>query len=311
MSFNILVLCTVEPAERWREPLRRALPDDDLYFDAAEVASEQVDIVISDSPPQGVWRQFSRLRMIQSLWMGVDRWLDDASLPANVPVTRMIDPGMVTAMTETVLAHVLHAHLRHDVMRRQQTQQRWRELFNPVAAQRSVGIMGLGNLGTAAGRALAALNFQMQGWSRTRKDLPDVRCFAGESELAAFLAASEIVVCLLPLTTATRGIANAEFFGRMREHSVFVSLGRGPQVVEAALLAALEAGRVRHAILDVFMEEPLPPAHPFWTHPRVTVTPHCASMAQPESGAQFVAENINRLRAGEALLGVVDPVAGY
>jgi glyoxylate/hydroxypyruvate reductase A len=214
-------------------------------------------------------------------------------------------------MTETVLAHVLHVHLQHDDMRRQQSAQHWEEFYNPVAVKRSVGILGLGSLGAVTARALANLGFRVSGWSRRAKSIDGVRCYAGAENLGEFLAASEIFVCLLPLTRATRGIANAEFFQCMRPGSVFINLGRGAHVVERDLLQALDQGHLRHAILDVFENEPLPREHRFWTHPRVTVSPHSASMANPDSASEFVAENLRRLREGESLLGIVDRAAEY
>ncbi len=311
MGFSILVLCHAEPLSRWRAALTQALPSDRLCFELAGVAPREVNVVISDLPPKGIWRDFTQLRFIQSLWVGVDRWLDDPSLPRHVPIARMVDPSMVAGMTESVVAHVLHAHLCHDVMRRQQAHKIWRELFNPTAAERSVGIMGMGSLGSTAARALVSLGFRVNGWSRREKSLAGVRCFAGKERLAEFLQLSEIVVCLLPLTDETRGIADASLFAAMPPQSVFIGLGRGAQIVERDLLDALAAGRLRHAILDVFPNEPLPPEHAFWTHEHVTVSPHCASMASVTTGARFIAQNIERLRRGEEPLGLVDRVAGY
>ncbi len=308
---NLLLLCRAEPLSRWQQPLAQRLQRDHLSVDLARCASDTIDVVIADSPPQGVWKQFPNLKLIQSLWMGVDRWLHDPSLPPDVPIARMIDPDMVTAMIETVIAHVMHVHLHHDDMRRQQSERRWEEFYNPVAAKRSVGILGLGTLGSAVARALHALGFQVHGWSRTPKSLAHARCYAGAQQLGEFLAESEIVVCLLPLTSLTRGIANTSFFRQMRAGSVFINVGRGAHVVEADLLAALDAGHLRHAVLDVFEQEPLPRAHRFWSHPRVTVTPHSASMANPETASDFVAENLRRLRAAEPLLGLVDRAAQY
>jgi glyoxylate/hydroxypyruvate reductase A len=308
---NLLLLCRAEPLSRWQQPLTQRLPHDRLIVEATHSAPGSIDVVIADSPPQGIWKQFPNLKLIQSLWMGVDRWLHDPSLPAHVPIARMIDPNMVTAMTETVVAHVLHVHLHHDDMRRQQSERRWEEFYNPVAAKRSVGILGLGSLGAAAARALTDLGFRVSGWSRRPKSLDAVRCYAGAEQLGDFLAVSEILVCLLPLTRATRGIANAGFFRQMPSGAVFINVGRGAHVVEADLLHALDSGHLRHAILDVFEQEPLPREHRFWTHSRVTVSPHSASMANPESASDFVAENLRRLRVGEPLLGIVDRAEEY
>jgi glyoxylate/hydroxypyruvate reductase len=305
---SVLLLCRAEPLERWHDAIVQALPSERVYTRAQDTNAAQIEVVIADAPPRESLGRFANLRLIQSLWMGVDGWLNDATVPTSVPLARMLDPSMVTAMIESATAHVLHAHLHHDDMRRQQSERTWREFFNPLARERRVGILGMGNLGAAVARALTRLGFRVNAWSRAQKPIDGVRWFGTLDE---FLSASEIVVCLLPLTGATRGIANAKFFAAMRADSVFINLGRGAHVIEDDLLAALDRGKPRHAILDVFANEPLPSEHAFWSHPRITVTPHSASMANPVTAAAFVAENVRRLRAGEALLGAVDRDAGY
>lgn len=311
MTFNILVQCRVEPVSRWQGLLPALLPEDRFHFDPAALGLDGADVLIADLPPKNMAAQSSNLKLIQSLWMGVDRWLGEDALPADVPIARMIDPSMVASMTESVLAHVLHAHLHHDDMRRQQSEGKWDEFYIAPAASRSVGVMGLGALGGAAVQALRQVGFRVHGWSRTEKNIEGVQCHHGDQALPAFLAASEILACLLPLTPATTNLMNAKRFAQMRPGSVFISLGRGKQVVEQDLLHALDNGHLRHAIMDVFEHEPLAPDSVFWHHPRITVTPHCAAFANPDTAAQFIADNVNRLRRGEALLGVVDRTARY
>jgi glyoxylate/hydroxypyruvate reductase A len=308
---NILFLSVADPARRWRSALEQALAGERLVWDASDIDPSQVDVVLVTPPVRADFSGMTRLKLAQSLWMGVESLLAEQALPRAVPLARMIDPHMTRAMVESALAHVMAAHLRHDEFARWQRESRWQQKHNPVAADRSVGILGLGELGRAVAQALAALEFKVRGWSRTPKELPGIETFAGDAALASFLAGSEILVALLPLTAGTRAVVNTAFLSKLPEGAVFINLARGALVVDEDLLAALAQGRLRHAMLDVFNAEPLPAAHPYWRHPRVTVTPHSAAMTNPRTAARFIAENLRRLRAGEALAGAVDRGRGY
>ena len=309
--FNILFVTAEESAERWREPLSAALPGERLYFDADEIDPAEIDIVLTAVAPSGALAPFRRARLIQSIWMGVETLVADPTLPPDVPLARMIDPSMTRAMVESAVAHVTAAHLQLDELARQQREARWEPLRNPLASERTVGILGLGELGRAVAEGLLGLDFRVRGWSRTARRTQGVECFAGEGGLAAFLAKSEILVALLPLTAGTRGRIDAKFLDGLPAGAVLINLARGGLVNDDDLLRALEAGRLRHAVLDVFNVEPLPPEHPYWHHPRVTVTPHMAALTNPRTAAAFIAENVRRLRAGEPLLGIVDRGRGY
>lgn len=309
--YNILFLTREESVERWRAPLAEALGGERILWSPDDVDPRSVDIVLTTVPGPGALAPYRSLKLIQSLWMGVETLVADATLPRDVPLARMIDPHMTRAMVESVLAHVLGAHLQHDEYARFQQEARWKMLRSPIAATRSVGILGLGELGQAAGTALRALGFQVAGWSRTPRRVEGIECFDGATALDAFLRRSEILVVLLPLTPATRGVIDARFLARLPDGAVLINLARGALVRDDDLLAALDTGRLRHAVLDVFNAEPLPPGHRYWSHPRVTVTPHVAALTNPETAAAFVAENVRRLRAGEKPLGLVDRVRGY
>lgn len=300
----------VEP-ERWLPGLAKALPGErfEAWPDVAD--SAVVDIALVAAPPPGVLAKFANLKFIQSLWMGVDGLLGDASLPKTVPIARLLDPGMIAAMSETVLARVLDWHRHLYRYRALQAARDWHPLPQFMAADRSVGILGLGTLGEDVAAKLLALSFNVLGWSRRPKDVPGVACFHGEPGLESMLRRTEILVCLLPLTPATRGIISAPAIGLMREGGCIINVGRGPQVVEADLLAALDAGRLTHAYLDVFETEPLPANHAYWSHPAVTVTPHIAALTDPRTALAMVAENIARMRRGEKPQAMVDPQAGY
>lgn len=309
--FNVLFLAQEETAERWRGPLEAALAGEALHWSADEIEPDRVDVVLTAVPPPGALAPFRRLRLIQSLWMGVDSLLADDTLPRDVPLAGMIDAAMTRAMVESALAHALAAHLRLDEFARSQRERRWRPLRNPTADRRRVGVLGLGELGGAVAHALAGVGFRVAGWSRTRKALAGVRCLAGAAELEEFLGCADILLVLLPLTPATRGIVDRRLLGALPAGAVLINLARGALVNDADLLAALDGGRLRHAVLDAFATEPLPAASPYWAHPRVTVTPHVAAVTDPATAAAFVAANLRRLRAGEPLAGLVDRRRGY
>jgi len=309
--YNILFLSGEETVRRWQAPLAEALSGERLCWSPDALDPDAVDIVLTAVPEPGALARYRSLKLIQSLWMGVETLVADPTLPRDVPLARMIDPEMTRSMVESVLAHVLVAHLQLDEYARFQREARWKMLRGPIAAARRVGIVGLGELGRAACAALLGLGFQIAGWSRTSRRVEGVECFAGAAARDAFLRRSEILVVLLPLTPETRGLIDARFLAQLPDGAVLINLARGALVNDDDLLAALDAGRLRHAVLDVFNTEPLPSGHRYWAHPRVTVTPHIAALTNPTTAAAFVAENVRRLRAGEPLLGIVDRSRGY
>jgi glyoxylate/hydroxypyruvate reductase len=308
---RIVFISTGESADRWAQPLRDALPGDELHFDASGIPASDVDVVLTAAPPQGALAPFKRLKLIQSIWMGVETLVTDATLPADVPLARMIDPSMTRAMVESAAAHVLNAHLRLDDLARQQREERWKILRNPTTDVRTVGILGMGELGLAVAEMLLRLGFRVRGWSRSAKHVDGIESFAGEEALAPFLAGTDILVALLPLTKQTAGMIDAAFLAHLPSGAVLINLARGGIVRDADLLAALDSGGLRHAVLDVFNVEPLPRGDRYWQHPRVTVTPHMAALTNPRTAAEFIAENLRRLRAGEPLRGLVDRKRGY
>jgi glyoxylate/hydroxypyruvate reductase A len=298
-------------AERWLPPLEQALPQ--MRFQAWPDVSDpaSIDVALVAAPPAGVLGRFPNLRFIQSLWMGVDGLLADPTLPRGVPLARLIDPGMVAAMSETVLARVLDWHRHLYRYRAQQAAQQWTPRKQFMAADRTVGILGLGTLGADAAAKLRALGFRVCGWSRRAKTLAGVEAFFGDDGLEAMLRQSEALVCLLPLTGETRGILDAPRLGLLPHGACVINLARGAHVVEGDLLAALDAGRLAHAYLDVFQTEPLPADHPFWTHPRVSLTPHVAALTEPRTALAKVVANLERFARGARPEALVDTAAGY
>lgn len=261
--------------------------------------------------PVGLPARLPRLRLMASIGAGVEHVLRDASLPAGLPVTRIVDAEQARGMAEYVLWAALHFHRGLDQALHQQASGIWRMPPQRPAAQTRVGVMGLGAMGAEVARVLAAHGFAVSGWSRSPRLLPGVACFHGAGQMSAFLSDLDIVVCLLPLTEETRGLCNAAWFAQLKPGAAFVNAGRGEHVVLPDLLDALERGQVRGAVLDVFEHEPLPADHPLWHTPRLLVTPHMASSASPDTIAQQIVADTARVLAGEAPLNAIDRQRGY
>lgn len=270
----------------------------------------EVRFLAAWEPPQDLEKLFPNLELLFSVGAGVDQF-DFSALPPGLPVLRMIEPGILAGMVEYVSFAVLALHRDMPGYQRQQRRAEWRPMPVVAAPRRRVGVLGLGTLGQAVLAQLRGFGFDCAGWSRSRHAMENVQCFAGESELTAFLARTDILVCLLPLTAATRGMLSSALFDALPFGAGLVQVGRGPQLVAQDLLAALARGQIGDAVLDVCEPEPLPPAHPFWQHPRIWLTPHIASMTQPETAVEVVLENLRRYHAGEPLLGLVDRERGY
>ena len=299
--------------ERWADyeaPLRRAFAELGLTVDLArDLAPESVDSIVYD-PKAGLddFRPYTRCKAVLSLWAGVESIVGNRTL--TQPLCRMVDPGLTEGMVEWVTGHVLRHHLDIDFSLSHQAGE-WVVRIPPLARDRHVGVLGLGALGASCARALAALNFRVSGWARRPKEVPGVTVHSGADGLDEVLSRSEILVTLLPLTPETRDILDARALALMPKGAVVVNPGRGALIDDAALLAALDSGHLGHATLDVFRVEPLPRDHPFWGHPRVTVTPHIAAETRPASAARVIAENVRRGEAGAPFLYLVDRGAGY
>ncbi|BFO56320.1 2-hydroxyacid dehydrogenase [Acidovorax sacchari] len=295
---------------QWAEVFAAEAPDIEfrIWPDAGD--PEQVRFLAAWEPPPDIATRFPRLQVLFSSGAGVDQF-DLSALPPQLPVVRMVEPGIVRGMVEYVCHAVLDLHRDMPQYRRQQQRAEWKPLPVRTAAERRVGVLGLGSLGQAVLAQLAGFGFACAGWSRSRHAVPGVQCFAGEDELPAFLARTDILVCLLPLTDATRGFLDAGLFARLPQGASLVHVGRGPQLREVDLLAALATGQIAEAVLDVADPEPLPATHPFWRHPRVRLTPHIASMTQPRTAAAAAIANLRRFEAGEPMEGLVDRSRGY
>ncbi|MBV8166919.1 MAG: glyoxylate/hydroxypyruvate reductase A [Alphaproteobacteria bacterium] len=307
----IVFMAEIEDHGEWVRRFRAALPEEELRVFPEVGAAAAIDCAIIAKPPPGELAKLSGLKLVCSLWAGVDGLLRDPTFPRHVQLARLVDPYMTQAMSESVLAHVLGAHRQLHTYRAQQVAGDWILLPQPRAHDRRVGILGLGALGSDAAQKLAALGFQVAGWSRNPKTVPGVESFAGLDRLAAFLARTEILVCLIPLTAETTGLMNAQAFAALPKGAFVINLARGQLIVDRDLLAALDGGHLSGAVLDVFHTEPLPADHPYWRHPRVQITPHVAAISDMRSVVDVVAGNIRSFRAGQPVRNLVDLTAGY
>lgn len=297
-------------AQWWKEHLGSLLPEIDcrLWTDDGDPAEVQYAVVWR--PPTGWLKQFSNLRCIFSVGAGIDHILEDKLLP-DVPVIRTTGTDLTQRMREYICLHVLRLHRRSMDNEKAQRERRWHNQVIPVAGERMVGIMGLGNLGAACAESLRALGFSVSGWARSRHHLTGINCYAGEAELSEFLHRTEILVCLLPLTPATNNILCHNLFKQLPVGACIINAGRGAHLAEDDLLEALGSGHITHATLDVFKQEPLPDEHPFWQHPDITVTPHVASMIDPVSGGKELAANLRRFDNGESIDDLTSRDKGY
>lgn len=295
----------------WVDMLQSLLPEMQVVALNPEDSPETVDVAVVWRPRSGDLARFPNLKAIVSIGAGIDHVLADTALPQGVPIIRTVGDDLTQRMREYVALHVLRHHRDMPRQLRAQAERDWHAIVVPVAPNRTVGVMGLGNLGAASARTLAGLGFATRGWSKSPKSIDGVTCFAGTEGLTAFLTGCEIVVNLLPLTDETQGILNADLFARLPEGACVINCARGPHLVDADLLAALDSGQIKQATLDVFHIEPLPADHAFWTHPAITVTPHVASQIDAQTGGRIIAANLRTFAETGTCADVADAQRGY
>ncbi|WP_434600724.1 glyoxylate/hydroxypyruvate reductase A [Pseudomonas sp. Z4-7] len=275
----------------------RAWPDigdpRDIHFLAAWQAPDDLETLLPN------------LQVLFALSAGVDQ-LDLDRLPASLPVVRLLDPGITRGMCEYASFAVLSLHRDMLRYRQQQIARCWQAHLLQPAAQRRVGVMGLGMQARQILATLQTFGFALSGWARSEHHIAGVNCFAGDEQLPAFLGQCDIVICVLPLTEQTQGILSRQLFRHLPEGAALVNMGRGGHLIEEDLLEALASGQLSAAVLDVLQQEPAAPDHPFWQHPQILLTPHIAAMTQPESAFGVLLDNIRRHQHGEPMLGQID-----
>ena len=305
------------PVDIWSKAMRNAAPQLDVrVWPDAVGRVEDIEYTAAWLPPPDVVKSLPNLQVIFSLGAGVDAILKDPTLPKNIPIVRVNEPDLTARMAEYVVLHVLLHHRQQRRIDENQRRKVWDSFPTHAASDVGVGIMGLGVMGAEAAERLRDLGFKVAGWSRTRKRIDGVHCYAGAAEFDSFLRRTDILVCLLPATTETDSIINRDTIRKLSRKGPFgapivINAGRGRQQVEADIAACLDSGELYAATLDVFQIEPLPTGSPLWSHPKVTVTPHCAADSDPETICAYVARQIERHRAGLPLENLVDRVRGY
>jgi glyoxylate/hydroxypyruvate reductase A len=311
MSRDALIFYSeFDDPQAWKRTLTAELPDLDFYTDAAAVDPARVQYALAWKPPKGFFARFPNLKLVTNLGAGVDSLVGRDDLP-DVPITRLSDDGMVQLMTSYVLFSVIRYARDIHIFERAQRRGEWHYVHPRALSDIRVGVLGLGELGAPAAKALAGLGFDVRGWSRSKKSIDGVKCSAGLDALDGFLAATEILVILLPLTPDTRGLLDARRLSLLPKGAKVINASRGAVTDESALLAALQSGQIAEATLDVFTVEPLPKDHAFWRMENVLITPHLASITVPEAAAREVAESIRRVRKGLEPLHRIDPRRGY
>jgi glyoxylate/hydroxypyruvate reductase len=307
---TILYAAEAEEAEAWIGRIREIDPSLDLATWPDWGDPDAVDFIIVGGRMPGDLSIFRNAKAIQSTWAGVNNLLR-GRFPPGVPIARMVDQNLSVGMIEYLVYWTLDALRQGRELRLAQREAKWLDMPLQWARNFPVGILGLGTLGVATAAKLVELGFPVRGWSRTAKEVLNVQAFHGAEQLADFLAPVKLLICLLPLTAETEGVLNTQLLSQLPDGAVLVNAGRGGHLNEADLIAALDSGRLAHAVLDVFREEPLPPDHVFWRRKDIVITPHIAAITRPGMGAADIVENYRRAMARQPLLNPVDPQRGY
>ena len=298
-------------ASWWKEHMSFLLPEFDVFLHTDEFDKDSIDFAIVRMPDAGWLKTLKNLKCIVSTGSGIDHILCDPELPKHIPIIRTTGRDLSVRMREYVSLHVLRLHRRLPEIEAAQQSRDWLQLIEPPAHERRIGVMGLGNLGADCARTLSMIGFNVAGWALSKKSIEGVECFWGKDGKKDFLARSDIVVCMLPLTPETTNILNAELFTALPKGASIINTARGQHLNEEDLLDALGSGQISTATLDVFHVEPLPKDHPFWDHPNVLVTPHVASLLDPAAGGEAIAINILKFIAGEEVKNLIPEGKGY
>ncbi len=295
----------------WKKAFLRQYPDLPVFHYLEPHPTEDILMAIVWKHPEGSLTEYPNLKCIASFGAGVDFIFEDTSRPEKADITRVIDPALAGDMAEYVVSAIFGYLKNMDAYRQEQAQISWAPKKYTRISDHTVGIMGAGTLGMSLANILQALGFKVVGWSRNPKEKSTVKIYDGASGKTAFLNQSTILVCLLPLTNATKGILNNETLSLLPEGAYLINVARGGHLVEDDLIPLLESGQLSGACLDVFQKEPLPGEHPFWSHPKVKITPHVASVSDPDSVVPQLVENYTRILDNQPLLHLVDPLRGY
>ncbi|MBD2544862.1 2-hydroxyacid dehydrogenase [Planktothricoides raciborskii] len=311
----VLILTEIAPTDVWFSnliaQLKQRQPDINLRVWPECGNLEDIEIVLAWQPPLGVMQNLPNLKLIISLGASVDRILVDPNLPDQIPIVRLVSRGKTLQMAQYVILAVLLFQRRFIDDQQLQRSRQWEYLSVPDAISFTVGILGLGFFGSTVATKLAAIGFPVRGWSRNSQQIEGVESFYGDEQFELFLSQCRAIVCVLPVTSETKGILSNETFSALPQGAYLINVGRGKHLVETDLLSALDSGQIAGACLDVFNTEPLPHDHPFWSHPRIIVTPHIAAEGQPDDVADFILETIAIYKTGQPLKYLVERNRGY
>ncbi len=307
---SLVVICPDKDAQPWLESIRGREADLDIQVWPDLTRAEAVTAALCWKPPKSVMLNFPNLKGVISMGAGVDELLEDETISPELPLLRVVDTSLAQSMFEYCSRVVMQHSDWLDALKRSQRERQWNPSEAPGFSQTRIGVMGLGQIGAHVAEQFAKMGFTVKGWAQSPKHVAGVKSFIAQ-DLKVFLEKLDVLICLLPLTPDTEDILDKNLFAVLPDHAHLVHVGRGAQLNESDLLGALDTARLGHATLDVFKTEPLPKTHPFWTHPRITVTPHCSSLTNPAAVAAQVVENYRRLNAGKPPLNQVDRDRGY
>ncbi len=307
---SLLLVSKNRNLKPYKEALLKLDPNLDIEIWPGISKPEQVQFAVAWQHPSNLFEKFPNLKVISSLGAGVDHLLSDDTIPESIKFTRIVAPSLSGQMADYVLTAVLNIMRRTDHYINQQRKSVWKPLESIKKSEVTVGVMGLGEIGSEVAKTLVKNGFPVTGWAKSKKSIQGVKCYS-KDELGTFLTQTNILVCLLPLTPETDGILDLDLFKGLKKPAYLINAARGEHLVEEDLIYALDTDTIHHATLDVFAEEPLPESHPFWGRDKITITPHIASVTDPMESAELILENYKRMLSGMELLHKVDREAGY
>lgn len=308
---SLLFIAPDRDISSWNEAIKKVDPNIDVEVWPNINDNKRVQFAVCWNQPKHVLDKFPNLKAVSSLGAGADHLLEDESLPDSIDICRVVSPSLVRQMKEYILAAVLNIQRNIVHYIRQQDQQKWQPHNHSLAPDLNIGVMGLGELGRPTATQLAQMGYHVSGWSRSSKEIEQIDTFAGADEFHAFLNETQILICLLPLTSETEGILNLDVFKQLKKHGWIINAARGEHLVDEDLIYALDSGILQGAWLDVFSEEPLPDKHAFWNRENIIITPHIASITKPDEVADQIVENYKRALSGMELNHKIDREIGY
>lgn len=308
---SLLFITPDRDLQSWKKAIHDVDPNINVEFWPAIEDKNRIQFAVCWNQPKHVLDSFPNLKAVSSLGAGADHLLQDESLPKSVDICRVVSPLLLQQMKEYVTAAVLNIQRNIVDYIRQKDQKKWEPHFHPLASEMSIGVMGLGNLGRPVAIQLAQMGYQVSGWARTPKEIESVKTFTGTEERNAFLSATQILVCLLPLTGETKGILDLDAFKQLKQNAWIINAARGDHLVDEDLIYALDRDILQGAWLDVFSKEPLPDKHAFWNRKNIIITPHVASLTKPAEVAEQIVENYKRALSGMELKHKIDREIGY